>query len=165
MTTASKGTASARNAKLYYHATEMVLATALATMVEVERVKGHKLPLGATDSQIKGRDLLSEISVPGWLQVGPLSFQYRHLKGATDDVFDDLWDSFINQTPYLWLEMDCDKALVGATGNAFPAYVRKMDKSAEDENAIVYDIEASYCEAYTSGGVLVELQTYTTPTP
>jgi hypothetical protein len=158
MTAVTKGTGAARQACLYY---SVAFKTGLS-WVKIARVKGHKLPLGLTESQQKGRDLVAEINIPGWLQVGPLSFQYRHLKGATDSVMTFLRGSYEASVPHYWLEMDCDISLTGGKGNKFPGYVSKLDKSAEDENAIVYDVEVKYCEAYDEDGALVELSAHTT---
>jgi hypothetical protein len=160
MTTTTKGTGAARLAKLYY-------STAFETPSWnlVNRVRGHKLPLGKNGATVEGRDLAAEIELPGALKVGPLTFKYRHLKGATDAVYTALYTSYTAHTAYLWLECDDLAANVGCKGQTFPGYVKKMDKSAENNHAIEYDVEVVYCETYDESGDLVELAAFTVAAP
>lgn len=146
------GTGESRKSRLYYSA-----AFATPSWVRIARIKGHKLPLGKKTGQADGNDLAAEINLPGILQVGPLSFQYRHKKGSTDSVFAALWDSYVNDTHLLWAESDAAITDDGMQAITMPGYVSKIDKAVESPEAIVYDVEVVYSETYDESGNLVEL--------
>lgn len=155
MTATPIGAAPPREATLSY-------STAFKTpsWTRVARVNGHKLPVGRKTGKSDGRDLAAQEAVPAELTVGPLTFQYRHLRGATDAVLTALEGSKNAGTNLLWLEADDVPGNTGCVGWKFPGWVRQINKTAEDPGAVVYDVEVVYREAYDEDGTLVELAAY-----
>lgn len=75
----------------------------------------------------------------GTLKEGTVSFQYKHVDG--DDVFDDLWDSFINGTRFIAFVADGPVATAGTEGLKAWMEVSKMAQAQPLEDAIMWDVE------------------------
>lgn len=160
MTAAVKGTAAARECHI-----ELSDAFDTPDWQLVAKVTGHSLPDNREAGQVSGRDLKAESNLPGGRVFGPLGFKYRHDRGDTDDIRDALVDSLVNLTDLYWRVSDTDPTYTGAKTKLFGGYVSKLDKTAEGQNAIEYDVEVSYRRVYSETGALIDISDVVTPTP
>jgi hypothetical protein len=70
-----------------------------------------------------------------------ITFQYiQKDAGAADTIYDDLLDSLLNDTTLDICMLDGPAATSGSAGIRGPFVVSQLDKSEDDEDAVMFDV-------------------------
>lgn len=110
------------------------------TWVALGRASSPSRSQGRPTSRKTYREATTSKNVTGLLDY-EISFQYvQKDAGATDTVLAALLDSLLNDTVLDIAMLDGPAATTGSTGIRGPFVVSQMDKSEDDEDAVVYDV-------------------------
>ena len=130
------------------------------TWVAIGRASSPSRTQGRPTSRKTYRSATTSKNVTGLLDY-EISGQYvQGAAGAADTVLDDLIDSLQNDTALDICMLDGPAATVGSAGIRGPFVVSQLDKSEDDEDAVVYDF--TLVEVYSADQ---ETDNYEIPTP
>lgn len=124
---------------LAYDAAGESAVYASPTWVTLAYVKDLTLPISKATADVTTRAANGWRQRAGTLKEGSLQFGYKHVPGDTG--FDELWESFINNTRILMFVADGPVATAGTEGLIAWFEVTKMDIAQELEGAQMYDVE------------------------
>lgn len=127
------------------------------TWVAIGRASSPSRTQGRPTSRKTYREANSSKNVTGLLDF-EISGQYvQKNAGTADTVFDALEDSLLNDTVMDICMLDGPAATTGSTGIRGPFVVSQLDKSEDDEDAVVYDVTQVEVEDDT----ITEVASYT----
>lgn len=113
---------------------------ALPTWVALGRASSPSRSQGRPTSRKVYRDATTSKNVTGFLDY-EISFQYvQKDAGASDTVFAALLASLVSGTAMDICMLDGAAATSGSTGIRGPFVVSQLDKSEDDEDAVIYDV-------------------------
>lgn len=116
---------------------------------EILRIENLAAPRGKNTGPLKTRGSPWEKIVPGQ-KTHAISFNYIR-KRATDAVFDDLQDSYDNDTHLQVALTDLPASDPNAVGTKAYYVVTKFDEKQDLENAWQHDVELALAEHFESG--------------
>lgn len=146
-------TAIGKNMRLYYSEDY-----GTPVWAEIEKAINVSAPdVSKSINKIMSRESGWQFAVPGNKSI-QLTFGYLYEKG-TDNVLDDLYDSYINDTVLTFAMMDGAIATVGSVGWLFPGIVSAMSETQELENNVVIEFTIELARI-REGGNLVEPERY-----
>lgn len=138
-------------AKLYIN----TASNASPVWAELERAIDVSTPLSKAEVDVSRRGSNWKL-VKGALKEGSIEFGYRYLAGAdgTDADYEDLLDSFANNTPLQFAAMDGPIAGDGARG--FKAYCEVMELPHDEPltDGQVVNVVAKPTDYYVSGSLI-----------
>lgn len=111
------------------------------TWTEMENIRDLSIPAGKGEIEFTKRGITWK-KTKGGLKTLELSFGYLHAQGNADTVFEDLMESYLNNTPVDLALMDGDITEDGTVGWRAPFEVMSMEQGQELEGAVSWQITA-----------------------
>lgn len=144
-----------KNLKTY----ENTGTNALPTWSELDRLVNESLDFEKDVQKNKNRASKWTRGVPGHLGLSG-SFTYQEILNEADSAFDNLWDSYLNDTVIEMAFMDGDIATTGNKGFRAGMMVNKMTRKRELEGVTEWDVSFELGE-FIEAGALIDPSRYT----
>lgn len=128
---------------------------------EVTAIVNESLDFDKTITKNKNRSSEWERAIASHKMLSG-SFTYQENLNDTDATFDNLWDSYLNDTIFEWAFMDGDIATTGNKGFRAGILVTKLTMKRELEGVREWDVTFELAE-FIESGALVEPSRYEVP--